>query len=231
MADPAALKHFLSTVPPPMPIVYPGLLQDDDVDKIAAYLKLVLDQRASQGDQDAMAPAVYQQPTSDGTPEWQAMYSVLTHPRCINCHTMTNYPRQDDDRHAHVFSVVRGADDQGAPVARCKDCHGDENNPVTGIPGRSDWHVAPLSMAWETAPGVPMTGAELCAQLKDPTRNGGRDLAALQHHNETEPLVLWGWDPGTRWDGTPRATPPIGFDEFVAASQRWIDAGAPCPAQ
>jgi hypothetical protein len=29
----------------------------------------------------------------DGLTAWQQVYSVLTHPRCINCHTATNYPR------------------------------------------------------------------------------------------------------------------------------------------
>ena len=37
---------------------------------------------------------------SDGLAAWQQVYSVLTSPRCINCHTATNYPQQGDDRHA-----------------------------------------------------------------------------------------------------------------------------------
>jgi mono/diheme cytochrome c family protein len=28
-----------------------------------------------------------------GLVAWQQVYSVLTHPRCINCHTATNYPQ------------------------------------------------------------------------------------------------------------------------------------------
>lgn len=31
---------------------------------------------------------------ADGLTAWQQIYSVLTHPRCINCHTATNYPQQ-----------------------------------------------------------------------------------------------------------------------------------------
>ncbi len=42
-----------------------------------------------------------------GLAAWQQVYSVLTTPRCINCHTATNYPEQGDDRHRH--SVQRGA--------------------------------------------------------------------------------------------------------------------------
>jgi mono/diheme cytochrome c family protein len=43
-----------------------------------------------------------------GLAAWQQVYSVLTYPRCINCHTATNYPEQGDDRHRHLFNVVRG---------------------------------------------------------------------------------------------------------------------------
>ena len=43
----------------------------------------------------------------EGLVAWHQMYSVLAHPRCINCHTATNYPEQGDDRHPHLFNVVR----------------------------------------------------------------------------------------------------------------------------
>jgi hypothetical protein len=163
------------------------------------------------------------------SPQWQKIYSVLTSPRCINCHTITNYPRQGDDRHPHIFGIVRGVDDKGAPVARCTACHGDQNNAATGIPGRSDWHVAPLANAWETAPGVIMTPAELCAQMKDLTRNGNRNMAQLIEHVETEHFVLWAWDPGTRWNAEARQTPPLSHEEFAKAFKGWADAGAACP--
>ena len=48
-----------------------------------------------------------------GLAAWQQVYSVLTTPRCINCHTATNYPEQGDDRHRHLFNVVRGPGRQG----------------------------------------------------------------------------------------------------------------------
>ena len=58
------------------------------------------------------------------------------------------------------------------------------NDAKTGIPGSVDpmhpgipfWELAPAVVAWESAPGVPFTGPELCAQLKDPARNGHRSL-------------------------------------------------------
>src|SRR5262249_35974211 len=39
LADPELLKQFLATVPPPMPRLYPGVLEDNDVALIADYLK------------------------------------------------------------------------------------------------------------------------------------------------------------------------------------------------
>jgi alcohol dehydrogenase (cytochrome c) len=221
LGDPTALKAFLAYIPPPMPRLYPGLLTDGDVALIARYLKTAVFTHGSL--------PVYVQPKSSGSAQWAAVYSVLTHPRCINCHTMTDYPRQGDDRHPHIYGVVRGPDDMGSMVARCASCHMATNNAATGIPGRPGWKVAPLSMAWESSPGIPMTGHELCIMLKDPKRNGHRNLAALLDHVETEHLVLWAWDPGTRPNGKPRTKPPLSHAEFVAAFKGWEDAGAPCP--
>jgi mono/diheme cytochrome c family protein len=34
-----------------------------------------------------------------GLAAWQQVYTVLTHQRCINCHTATHYPQQGDDWH------------------------------------------------------------------------------------------------------------------------------------
>src|SRR5437879_10156076 len=50
---------------------------------------------------------------AEGLAAWQQVYSVLTHARCINCHTATNYPQQGDDRHRHFANVVRGPDGRG----------------------------------------------------------------------------------------------------------------------
>ena len=67
--------------------------------------------------------------------------------------------------------------------------------------------------------------------LKDRLRNGNRDLAQLLEHVETEHLVLWAWDPGARWNGEARKTPPLSHEEFVNSFKAWVGAGAPCPAQ
>jgi hypothetical protein len=144
---------------------------------------------------------------------------VLRHPRCLNCHTATNFPRQGDDRHPHANLVRRGPEDKGVPGLRCATCHQGENNSASGVPGRPNWHLAPLSMAWEG-----LGDADLCHALKDPRRNGGRDLAALVAHMGSDPLVAHGWDPGPG-----RTAIPMPRDELVNLMNAWIRAHAPCP--
>jgi hypothetical protein len=151
--------------------------------------------------------------------------SVLQSPRCLNCHTVTDFPRQGDDRHAHIFFVSRGPDDRGLPWARCTSCHGDANNDATGIPGRPDWHPAPLSMGWEG-----LSPAQLCHRLLDPAANGHRSPEQIADHvaNDRQ-FVAWAWSPGRNIQGMERSVPPIPHDEFAHLVEQWVAAGAPCP--
>jgi hypothetical protein len=250
-----------------MPRLYPGVLTDKDVEMIARYLKTTVFQCNSTSPPQSCAPAG--KPSSGGTKAWRAVYSVLTSPRCINCHPVVSpnlphfpptvdnssypqdYPRQGDDRHPHYYGVLRGDDASpnpdgtpnpnssgiGTPFERCTSCHGTKNDPVTGIPGSVDpkhpdvpfWVLSPRVVAWESAPGVPFTGPELCAQLKDPNRNGHRDLAQLLDHITNDNFVNWAFDPGIRPNGEARTTPPINHPALNQAFQQWINEGAPCP--
>ena len=176
-----------------------------------------------------IAPVAGAPAREDGLAQWRRIESVLTHPRCLNCHTSTDYPRQGDDRHRHVFEVVRGADGHGATAAQCAMCHHDINADAAGVPGAAGWRLAPPAMSWESAPGVRMTSRQLCQTLTDPRRNGQRSAAQLIEHHADEPLVRWAWSPGRQPDGTPRATPPLNQTDFVAATRAWAAAGAPCP--
>jgi len=156
----------------------------------------------------------------DGLEAFAGIAGVLRNPRCLNCHTTSNFPRQGDDRHPHTDLVRRGTSDRGAAGLPCSTCHQTENNPVSGIPGKPNWHIAPLSMGWEG-----LSDADLCRAFKDPKRNGGRDLAALTEHMGQDPLVAYGWDPGAL-----RRPIPIPRAELVRLMETWIRAGAPCPA-
>ncbi|HEY3127823.1 MAG TPA: Isoquinoline 1-oxidoreductase subunit, partial [Acidobacteriota bacterium] len=65
---------------------------------------------------------------------------------------------------------------------------------------------------------------ELCSQLKDPSRNGGKTINQIIEHVTSDKLVGWGWNPG---EG--RATPPLSRPEFAAKMQEWARNGAACP--
>ena len=61
-------------------------------------------------------------------------------------------------------------------------------------------------------------------RIKDPDRNGGRDLAPLHEHLAHDDLVAWGWQPGEGRDSAPGSQAMLG--ELI---QAWIDTGAECP--
>lgn len=135
------------------------------------------------------------------------MAVVLQSPRCMNCHTKTQHPRQGDDRHRHTMHVARGREGFGAPGLHCDTCHRGANQ-VSGVPGAVGWHLAPLRMEWEG-----LTVPELCRALRDPQR-GNMPPSELVAHFKT-PLILWAWKPGTDVDGRPRTTPPVPYAKFI----------------
>ncbi|HEV8140615.1 MAG TPA: hypothetical protein VGP81_12640 [Pyrinomonadaceae bacterium] len=165
----------------------------------------------------------------DGLAAWQQVYSVLISPRCINCHTASNYPEQGDNRARHFANVLRGPGGTGVAGFRCVTCHQKENADSTGVPGGKNWHLAPLSMKWQDTNDQPLSSTEVCRAITDRARNGGLDGAALLKHHTEEPLVLWAWSPGRRVDGSMRTQPPLTHDQFVGATKQWVDAGMPCP--
>src|SRR5205809_7000703 len=78
---------------------------------------------------------------ADGLAAWEQVYSVLTSPRCINCHTATNYPQQGDDRHRHFANAIRGPAGTGVPALNCSSCHQQANAGSTGVPAADNWHL------------------------------------------------------------------------------------------
>ena len=150
---------------------------------------------------------------------------VITHPRCLNCHPATDHPLQGDDQHVHQPSVLRGEAGDGIPGLSCTACHGGRNVDVIpggsyqSIPGNPRWTLAPIEMAWE---GKSVT--QICEQLKDPKRNGGRDLKLLLEHMAKDDIVAYGWHPGSGRNPVP-GTQEL-FGELI---QAWIDTGTACP--
>ncbi len=154
---------------------------------------------------------------------FEEMGKVLQHPRCVNCHPKGERPLQGDGMVLHQPPVYRGVGGMGLAGMRCNTCHGQENVAYAtaegSIPGHQVWHLAPASMGWEDK-----SLGEICVQIKDKERNGGKTLAELQAHNAKDGLVGWGWHPGEGREPAPgdQAT-------FGALTKAWIEAGAHCP--
>ena len=154
---------------------------------------------------------------------FEEMGRVLQHPRCVNCHPAGDTPLQGEAMVPHRPPVQRGAGGMGVPGMLCTTCHGEENVAFVGaegsIPGHEVWHLAPREMAWQGR-----SLGEICEQIKDEERNGGKSLAELHEHNAHDGLVGWGWHPGPGREPAPgdQAT----FGELTEA---WIEAGAHCP--
>jgi hypothetical protein len=90
-----------------------------------------------------------------------------------------------------------------------------------GPPGAPAWALPPADMAWWQ-----VSSAQICAQIKDPARNGGRTLEAVAEHVAHDELVLWGWAPGPG-----REPAPYSGAELAQLIRQWAQAGAPCPAE
>jgi hypothetical protein len=148
--------------------------------------------------------------------------SVLTSPRCLNCHIPGDSPLQGDAGSPHNMNVKRGADGRGTPAMQCRNCHQDANSQqLHGPPGRPDWRLPPASMrmAWQG-----LTVGDVCRSLKDPAKNGNRSSEQLIEHVRDDPIVNWSWNPGPD-----RSIPPVSHDEFVASVTEWVRTGALCP--
>jgi hypothetical protein len=153
---------------------------------------------------------------------FRAVASVLTSPRCLNCHIPGDSPLQGDDNHLHIMNVKRGPDGRGTPAMRCTNCHQATNSShLHAPPGRPDWRLPPPSMplVWK---GLSIAG--ICRAVKDPATNGGMTTAQLIEHVSEDPLVNWAWNPGPG-----RTVPPLSHDEFVSRVKEWIETGAACP--
>jgi hypothetical protein len=169
---------------------------------------------------------------AEGLAAWKRVETVLTHPRCANCHVgPDNIPiwtvTGESKSRPHGMNIHAGDSRIGAETIACSTCHMTSTAPNTlahapphvGL----DWQLAPVDFVW-----YGKSGAEICAQLKDPKRNGGRDAAGLvehlRHDAEVNGFIPWAWQPGGG-----RETPPGTFEDHVKDVAMWGAAGQPCP--
>jgi len=144
---------------------------------------------------------------------------VITSPRCMNCHPNGERPTQGDAMVPHQPLVVRGPAGFGVAAMRCSTCHQTTNSDDARVPGNPAWRLAPAFLAWQ---GKSL--GDICRLISDPTRNGGRNAAALVHHMAEDSLVGWGWHPDRG-----RRPVPGSQKEFGAIIEAWLASGAACP--
>jgi hypothetical protein len=180
---------------------------------------------ASQGPANTLSAPESFDSISDTAARSAALFTelgkVLTHPRCVNCHPAGDRPRQGELGRTHQPPVDRGPDGHGTVTMRCQICHQHANFEPGRVPGHPEWHLAPREMAWEGK-----TLNEICTQIKDPARNGGRKVEDLIHHIGEDTLVGWAWAPGFGRQAAPGTQKVAG-----ALVEAWVRTGAECPAK
>lgn len=169
----------------------------------------------------AAATASASSTSGDGT-LFEEFVLVFRHPRCMNCHSRGDFPRQGNDGHPHAMNVRRGPQGHGVTAEKCSTCHQDHNLAGAHMPpGAPNWGLPPPStpMIW-----MDLSDGQICRSIKDPKQNRNRNLDQLVEHLTQDKLVTWGWNPGEGRDPI-----PISHDEFAAKVKKWQSAGAPCP--
>ncbi|MBT0608362.1 hypothetical protein [Aequorivita echinoideorum] len=150
------------------------------------------------------------------------VYSVLMHPRCMNCHPIGDIPLQGDDSHLHNMLPQRGPDGKGIASMKCANCHAPKGVPGDHTPpGNPKWHLPPADMKMVFQG---KSARELALQLVNPELNGHKDMQALREHAE-DTLVKSGWNMGGD-----RELPPLSYEEFKKVWYTWIDNGAYAPS-
>ena len=187
----------------------------------AGMMALVATSAAAESHRTLRAPSAFagiQDPTARSAAYFIEAGKVLRHPRCLNCHPDGDRPSQGIG-YPHQPPVQRGGDGHGITTMRCTTCHQKANFDPARVPGHPDWHLAPASMAWQHR-----SLAAICAQLKDPARNGGRPLDKIVEHVAQDSLVGWAWNPGAGREPAPGTQASFG-----ALMKAWADSGAACP--
>lgn len=163
----------------------------------------------------------------EGLAAWDRIYAVASHPRCTNCHVGA----QEAPMWAGLGfgrAVPHGmgvkADDSriGAESLPCRTCHITAAGRDVASPSAPQiedaWRLPPVELDW-----LDETSATLCAQLRDPARNDGHDIAELAEHLRSSPFVAWGFAPGAG-----RSKPAGSADAMARDVEIWGAAGSPC---
>ena len=162
-----------------------------------------------------------------GLAAWARIFEVASHPRCANCHVgPSNTPMWSGPSYGrtrvHGMNINAGESRIGAEFVPCATCHayrdGANDTPHAAPQVAMDWQLAPVEAEW-----FGKTSAEICNQLRDPDRNGGRDFLQIAGHLDHDLILHWAWSPGGG-----REAAPYSLQEHVDDVLAWGVAGYPC---
>lgn len=163
----------------------------------------------------------------EGLAAFARVYEVASHPRCSNCHVgADNRPMWSGPSYGrtrpHGMNINAGESRIGAETVMCSTCHA-ERASLNDTP-----HAPPqVSMAWQLAPveaeWFGKSATEVCNQLRDPDRNGGRTALEIAEHLDHDLILHWAWNPGGG-----REPAPYSLQEHVDDVLVWGVAGFPC---
>ena len=165
---------------------------------------------------------------TDGLAAWDRIFEVVSHPRCANCHTgpsdrpMWSGPSYGETR-VHGMNIRAGESRIGAEFIPCRTCHvtsetASNDTPHSAPQVADAWRLAPVEAHW-----FGQSSDDICRQLRDPERNGGRTVEDLADHLDHDVILHWAWSPGGG-----REPAPYNLDIHIRDLRIWGNAGQPC---
>lgn len=182
---------------------------------------------------DLSAPEPGSVSAAQGLEAWQRIFEVASHPRCSNCHVgesdrpMWSGPSYGKARY-HGMNIRAGESRVGAETLPCSTCHTTKQEdwananttPHSAPRVNADWALAPIEADW-----FGKASDEICQQLRDAERNGGRTFQEVAEHLGHDVILHWAWEPGGN-----REPAPYSLQEHVSDLLSWGVAGTPCPS-
>ena len=164
----------------------------------------------------------------EGLEAWTRIYDVASHPRCANCHVgadhvpMWSGPSYGKTR-PHGMNINAGASRIGAETLLCATCHAYRDTGVHDVPHAAPQVAAPWRLAPVEAEWFGKSSDYICAQLRDPERNGNRSFEDIAKHLNHDVILHWAWNPGGG-----REPAPHSLEQHVKDIITWGRSGMPC---
>lgn len=178
---------------------------------------------------DVTPPAEGSISTEEALAAWDRIYEVASHPRCSNCHVgPSNVPMWSGPSYGkarpHGMNINAGESRIGAETIQCSTCHAyreiatADRLPHAAPQVAMDWRLAPVEAEWFGKSSV-----DVCNQLRDPERNGGRTYEDIASHLDHDLILHWAWNPGAG-----REPAPYDLQTHVNDVLAWGVGGMPC---